>query len=50
VGELENDGEGQRLQPPLDLTHVGSIGLCLRAEFLLRKALILAKVADLVAK
>ena len=50
MGELENDGECRRLQSPFDLTDVGSMDPCLKAEFLLRKASILAKVADLVSK
>ena len=48
--ELDNDGERRGLQSPFDLTHVGSMDPCLEAEFLLRKASNLAKVADLVSK
>ena len=50
MGELENDGERRGFQSSFDLTDIGSMDPCLEAEFFLREASILAKMADLIAK
>jgi len=49
MGELENDGESRKLEPPFDLAHVGSMDACLKTEFLLGNTVIPAKFADFFA-
>ena len=47
--ELENNGERRGFKSSFNLTDIGSMDPCLKAEFLLRKPAILAKPADLFA-